>query len=94
MTSAVTNLYIVWHRTEQDVAILVAARCADEAVRLIQEEVWGGYSHWELANTTTRRVMRNIGEEPMIITAVKMRADGNFRKHTTRAHFPAHRRHA
>lgn len=62
------TLYAVSDR-QQDVLILVVSNCAEEALKLIRENVG---LDWNVGNTVTRSVQRNVDAEPEIITAFKV----------------------
>ena len=84
MPSRTVNLYIVSKRQQQIEAIIVAAHDAKEAVQLIANERFGEYKDWRLGNTYTRRIVRNVAEEPAIITVVYLHAMQDFRQHNVK----------
>lgn len=64
------NLYSVFDR-QGTVCLVVTATCSEDAVATCQDV--GDMDHWNMGNTTTRRVMRNIDEKPgLVLTAVKL----------------------
>lgn len=65
------TLYAVAERRPTTV-IVVVSTCAEEALKLIRDEVG---LDWNIGNTTTRAIQRNIDAEPSIVTAFKLRHD-------------------
>lgn len=64
------NLYSVFDR-RGTACLIVTATCSEDAVATCQDI--GDMEDWSIANTTTRRVMRNIDEQPgQVLTVVKL----------------------
>lgn len=59
------TLYVVADRSWNEAALVVAT-CAEDAVSYC---TLGAWPEWQLANTITNRVVRNVNAEPGIVTA-------------------------
>lgn len=64
--SGKVNLYAVSPRDWGVVVLVVAQDRAENAIQLAAE-IAPEFSHWTVANTTTRCIQRNIDDEPRVV---------------------------
>jgi len=63
------RLYAVTNH-KQRVAIVVVSTCAEEALKIIREQV--GLADWTLANTDTRSIQRRVAATPGPVCAYEI----------------------